>query len=321
MEMVFLWIFCFILALPQVTAQGSCSEECCDFFSQKQQGCRCFKPMNDADPSRERLCSDKPGKVIYAMKGIPKSGTTWLDVLTINMIMSACPTMNGTATGTCQTVTSPCENMVVPKDKFILHWNGQEKVDYAVCEHNKHQSLAQVGLRTIWIIRDPRDQAISRYYWQGGKGRISTGEASKHISRSIREFKTWHATLRKVRQRDILAFRYEELNQGNKQVLQQIYDFFGISCTVPLTDELAEKIFSFSSLETMKGQEANHTLIDPSRSVHKDGREKKKVRSGMNFGYRNELPPGLVDKYDQQFQRDPILNKMFESYRRNCVVE
>uniref|UniRef100_A0A6V2VC67 Sulfotransferase domain-containing protein n=1 Tax=Heterosigma akashiwo TaxID=2829 RepID=A0A6V2VC67_HETAK len=311
---------CFLLQIVDGIALSSCNaynDECCDFFDDSAHSCECFKPMNDRDPHSRLLCSNDGDSVTYVMKGIPKSGTTWLDVLTGNMIRAACPLQNGTETNTCTLTTSLCLNQVVPRDKFKLHWNGVTKVDYAVCDHNKHLGIKDGSFeRTIWIIRDPRDQAISSHFWNGGKRPISVGVAKKELQRSIQSFKEWYGSVRKQKHRDILIFRYEELNQGNKHILQQIYDFFGISCTVPLTNELATHIFEISSFENMKAKEKNNTLLEPSR--HKKHQGHPKVRSGKNYGYRHEHPPAFVAQADWLFQQDPLLNRIFESYRIRC---
>mmetsp|Transcript_32394 Transcript_32394/g.52436 ORF Transcript_32394/g.52436 Transcript_32394/m.52436 type:complete len:342 (-) Transcript_32394:488-1513(-) len=303
--------------------QGNClpncnsGSDCCDFFDNSAHSCECFEPMNDGDPHSTSLCSTDRSTVTYVMKGIPKSGTTWLDVLTGNMIKAACPLKNGTETNTCTLTTAPCAHQVVPRDKFKLHWNGATKVDYAVCDHNKHMHPLDGSIeRSIWIIRDPRDQAISRHYFTGGKKPIPVAVAQKNLQASISDFKKWYNWVNKLKHHEVLVFRYEALNQGNKHILKQIYDFFGISCTVPFTDELSGHIFDLSSFENMKAKEKNHTLLEPSQ--RKQNKGNPKVRSGKNYGYRYEHPPDFVVRADQLFKQDPLLNRMFESYRVRC---
>mmetsp|Transcript_9410 Transcript_9410/g.12370 ORF Transcript_9410/g.12370 Transcript_9410/m.12370 type:complete len:310 (+) Transcript_9410:127-1056(+) len=249
----------------------------------------------------------------FALKGLMKSGTTWLEYIIESLLMDAKSLVDKFSATKCgKRRQSP---------KIQLWWgSGKEpKVDFSYCNEDKHGPFQDSNLY-IWVIRDPRDVMVSAYYYFGyakkkfnGAKRIPEQYALNATRNTGQAIKVRFEKAKNRRQATLIV-RYEELNQKSFHTLQQIHDFLRLKCITPLGKSFADQIYNGLSFNSMAKMEKR-------KGLYGTGRNRKKMRSGQNFQYRREFDHQTLARIDGIIQNDPFLNSMFETYREAVSQE
>jgi alcohol sulfotransferase len=149
------------------------------------------------------------------------------------------------------------------------------------------------GIKTILLVRDPRDTAVSSYFNNfrhpddprpvlHGKG-IADFVIRNRLPRLISFLQRWHDQISKIERR--LVVRYEDLRSRPQAELARIMQF--IDNRPPVAAEIAAAV-EFASFDNMKRREAaNFFTTDRLRAADPAKEETFKVRRGKVGGYRD----------------------------------
>jgi hypothetical protein len=156
--------------------------------------------------------------------------------------------------------------------------------------------------RVIYIVRDPRDVAVSQYHFhrkcrliedrcpmENYLPRFLAGEVCPHGSWG-ENVGSWLATRRPGHR--FLLLRYEDMVSDTVTELGKIASFLGIAATPELLLQTAER----SSAERMRKLEKAQSHLS---TLTKDGRQDLPfVRAAKSGGWRSELSPALVSEIE-----------------------
>ena len=224
----------------------------------------------------------------------PKSGRTWLRIMLSRLVQQRHDLPETAVIGTTAFHRA---NRALPRiyfthDSYLGDYTGnrESKSDYA-------------GKRIVFLVRDPRDIAVSAYFqW---KFRTDKAKRALHsaffegqdptvfdfamhpagsLRKNIDRMNSWHRA--RDRLDDLLVVRYEDLRAEPEAWLARVAEFTGY----PATDGEIRDAVEYASLENMKKMEREGSFGDKSRrfsSGRQDSEDAYKVRRGKVGGYRD----------------------------------
>lgn len=224
----------------------------------------------------------------------PKSGRTWLRIMLSRLVQGRYGFPDTAVIGTTafHRANPSLPGIFFTHDSYIGDYTGnrESKADY-------------FGKRIIFLVRDPRDIAVSAYFqWKFRtdkhkralhssffEGRdLSVFDFAMHpkgsLKKNIDRMNSW--SLARPRLGDMLVVRYEDLRAEPEKWLTQVADFTGYIAT---HEEIAAAV-EFASLENMKKMEQEGSFGDKSRrfsSGTQASSDAYKVRRGKVGGYRD----------------------------------
>jgi hypothetical protein len=156
--------------------------------------------------------------------------------------------------------------------------------------------------RVIYIVRDPRDVAVSQYHFhrkcrlieddcpvEAYVPRFLAGQVCQHGSWG-ENVASWLATRRNDPR--FLLLRYEDMVSDTTTELAKIASFLGIAATPELLSQAVER----SSADQMRKLEQAQSHLS---TLTKDGRKDLPfVRAATSGGWKTELPPALVARIE-----------------------
>jgi len=161
-----------------------------------------------------------------------------------------------------------------------------------------HECFDPTYPRVIYIVRDPRDVAVSQYHFhrkcrliaddcpmEDYLPRFLAGEVCRHGSWG-ENVASWLATRRSGHR--FLLLRYEDMVSSTATELSRIAGFLGIPATPSLISQTVER----SSADRMRKLEKAQSHLS---TLTKDGRQDLPfVRAAGSGGWRSALPPDAV---------------------------
>ena len=224
----------------------------------------------------------------------PKSGRTWLRIMLSRLVQERYGFPDTAVIGTTafHRANPSLPGIFFTHDSYIGDYTGnrESKADY-------------FGKRIVFLVRDPRDIAVSAYFqW---KFRTDKHKRSLHASffegrdlsvfdfamhprgslkKNIDRMNSWN--LARPRLGDMLVVRYEDLRAEPEKWLTQVADFTGYTAS---HEEIAAAV-EYASLENMKKMEQEGSFGDKSRrfsSGKQASSDAYKVRRGKVGGYRD----------------------------------
>jgi hypothetical protein len=237
----------------------------------------------------------------------PKSGNTWARFLIANLLH---PGTDVSFVNIDQLVPD-AESTA----KRIFDRAGRPRVI------KSHHCFAPEYPRAIYIVRDPRDVALSQYHFQRKNRRIAddcpianfvdrflAGEVCPHGSWGT-NVSSWLVT-RKDDPR-FLLIRYEDLVERPHTELSKMAEFLGLN---PDRDRIAQAIDRSSAHNMRKLEQIQHHLS----TLTKDGRtDIPFVRAAASGGWKKELPIAEVRKIEQAWS--PLMKYL--GYELSTPVE
>ena len=193
-------------------------------------------------------------------------------------------------------------------DSYIGHYTGNQdsKADY-------------FGKRIVFLVRDPRDIAVSSYFqW---KYRTDKQKRALHspffegrdpsifdftmhpqgsLQKNIDRMNSWDRARSGLT--DMLVVRYEDLHEAPAKWLAKIAEFAGYTASM----EEIEGAVKFASLENMKKREREGSFGDRSRrfSTGKHASsDAYKVRRGKVGGYRDYFTDAQLKEINERVDR------------------
>jgi hypothetical protein len=173
--------------------------------------------------------------------------------------------------------------------------------------------------KVVLLVRDPRDVVVSQYFqwkyrmkpWKKLLNKYPAHKAAINeyqfamdqnagLPKIIDFFNLWATEAEKIDR--LLVVRYEDMRRDTAQVLRQILDFIG----TPASQDEAQQVVEFSSMENMKKMEQKRTFwLSGSRMVpgNKNNPDSYKVRRGKVGGFRDYFDDEQVDNIEQLLQQ------------------
>lgn len=218
----------------------------------------------------------------------PKSGNTWSRFLLANLLHPE------------QTATFANIHLLIPDP------TGTSKRDLDRLPKPRiiksHECFDPRYGRVIYIVRDPRDVAVSQYHYHrklmkiGDDSPIETfvarflaGQTCPHGSWGQNVI-TWLAT--SEGSPNFLLLRYEDMLADTAQELAKIAAFLGISAS---PEQIARAVERSSAARMRKLEETQTDQCDLTKGSRKD---LSFVRAAGAGGWRSELPTALVEKIE-----------------------
>lgn len=177
----------------------------------------------------------------------PRSGSTWLRFLIGNLICKDCPV-------TFQNVEKIIPDIHVNSSRFIANVPRPRLI-------KSHEYYDPRYGKMVYLVRDPRDVALSYYRYYRKIRRFPEGyPMDKYIASFLTgELQSWGSWVQNVSswlavregKPGFLLLRYEDLRQDPVGELSRVCDFLQIRCT---SDQLIKAIH-LSSADRMRGLE------------------------------------------------------------------
>ncbi len=215
--------------------------------------------------------------------GYPKSGNTWLD------FMVACLLAQDVEDVDFFTI----ENYVA--DIYFNNARKLRALSHPRCLKS-HEPYDDRYEKVVYIVRDPRDVAVSYYYHHLKLGMWSEQEGlglfvRKFVDGNLDGFGSWGDHVRGWLEKrdgdpDFLLVRYEELKRDTVRALQIIARHVGVDA---IPDRLVSAV-SWASVENMQKLESR-AVERGHPSFRKVRRDIHFVRKGIPGGWENQLAP------------------------------
>ena len=220
----------------------------------------------------------------------PKSGNTWTRFLIANL---AYPEKNPDFSNI---------NVLIPDPEAMAKRDLERAPRPRILK--SHDYFDPRFQKIVYIVRDPRDVALSEYYFDVKRLAIPEDfPLTKFVSRFVRgELNHPHGTWREhvatwfyTRANDprFLLVRYESLQTDGMKELRRVAEFLGI----PAGDERLALALKQSSANRMRELEKKQAhLWSSTRETRKD---KPFVRAAKAGGWKTELPPSSVCEIEE----------------------
>lgn len=221
----------------------------------------------------------------------PRSGNTWTRFLLGNLIFSDDPV-------TFSNIESRIPEIYFNRDRRLRQLARPRLL-------KSHESFQPHYPRVIYVVRDPRDVAVS-FYHHNVKARNIPDDypMASFVTRFITgefdpRFGTWRDnvlswTALRGDDPNFVMFRYEDMKRDTAGALRQVAEFLE-RCKfrqIHSSSEALQRAIELSSPERMRAlekQEAAHWVL-----TRKTRLDKPFVRTATSGGWRSQLPPESV---------------------------
>src|SRR5260370_4812513 len=214
----------------------------------------------------------------------PKSGHTWTRFLIDNLVYPKTPAdfSNINRLTPDPEALSKRELARMPRPRII----------------KSHQYFDPRYKRVIYVVRDPRDVALSQFHFHRKRGLMEDGyQTEKFVARFVagetspygwwgENVASWLAT-RENRQ-GFLVLRYEDMLEDGASEVKKVASFLEIS---PDAERIANAVRRSSAEERRKLEKSQAHLWSSTKSTRQDV---PFVRSAQAGGWRTGLPEGAV---------------------------
>lgn len=204
----------------------------------------------------------------------PRSGSTWLRFMLLEILAGQSSGFSNTNEMIPDVGRHPGATPVLPAGGRSIKTHEPFRAEYK---------------KAIYLVRDPRDVALSEFAYQKALG-LAGSDFSIYLQQFLRgevnPFGSWsnHAIswmdARDSGRSEVLLIRFEELKRHSERELSRIVDFLGV--LVPAV-KIREAITN-NSMDRMRQKEK----VDPQRASAKG----KFIRSGSTGGWREVFTDG-----------------------------
>ena len=244
--------------------------------------------------ARRLLGAAVPAKLVQAydhriadayVVSFPKCGRTWLRL----MLGKAIDDHFGLGADDLMELTRMADRCpALPRIVFSHDDNAQFKAPDRI-ETSKERFR---GKKVVFLVRDPRDVAVSLYFQLSKRRDKYSGTISDFLRRERGGFEsliTYYNVWERERARvgDILLVRYEDLHADAAGELRRVVDFLGLG---EITDAEVAEAVRFASFDNMRAMEQQDTFGSSRlRPADAGDEESFKTRKGAVGGYREYL--------------------------------
>jgi len=221
----------------------------------------------------------------------PKSGNTWTRFLIANLVY---PEQNPDFTNINELVPDP----EALSKRHLAQMRRPRLIKSHQYYHPNYKNI-------IFIVRDPRDVAVSEYYFHRKRRVYADGfSMEEHVKQFVsgattvygswgQNIASWLAT--RAQTPRFLILRYEDMIENTARELRKAADFIGIAVSAERVAAAVER----SSAENMRKLEKDQAM---SLSSTKETRQDIPfVRAAKSGGWREELPEASVALIEQSW--------------------
>lgn len=215
----------------------------------------------------------------FIITTVPRSGTHWLAALLKGCGLSG--RTRSRASLTCEEFHQEfIEALPTLPDRFFWY----EHFHFSDLE----SALRSHPIKSLLLVRDPRDQMVSTYWYWYHKDKVVDGSFADTFERLLRNSLGQHLNIAVpwMDHAEPLLVRYEDLLSDPIASLTRILDFVGH----PVPEEIAEVV-----------DENGFSRLSGGRKVGEE-RTDHHYRKGVAGDWRNYFTPPLLEKYFSEFQ-------------------
>ena len=245
-----------------------------------------------------------PGRSVNVLQGdtfivsYPKSGNTWLRFLIGNLIYTNDQILFSNIEKKIPDIYQNSENLLkkFPNPRIL----------------KSHEYFDPRYRKVIYIVRDPRDVAVSYFYYLVKMNLISKSYSlSKYIDKFLNgdldPFGSWKVNVgswigARCEDKDFLLLRYEDLLKDTKSQLKSIADFLNVKTSKAFIDRSVD-LSSFKSLKQLENKEP--LKWKPMRTSDEN---LPFIRVGKSGQWQKELPNYLANLIEKRF--DKLMRKL-----------
>ena len=214
----------------------------------------------------------------------PKSGNTWTRFLIANLVYSETPAdfSNINRLTPDPESLSKRELARMPRPRII----------------KSHQYFDPRYKRVIYVVRDPRDVALSQFHFHRKRGLIEDGYppekfAARFVAGETSPYGSWGENVAswlatRENRPGFLLLRYEDMLEDTARELKKVASFLEIP---PDAERIANAVRRSSADEMRKLEKSQAHLWSSTKSTRQDV---PFVRSAQAGGWRTGLPEGAV---------------------------
>jgi hypothetical protein len=215
----------------------------------------------------------KPSDVFLA--SYPRSGSTWLRFMLFESLL-------GEASGFGSV------NQAIPDVK--LHREGLPFMPGGARLIKTHEVYQPQYRKAVYLVRDPRDVALSEYAYQTALGLVDQS-LDDYLKRFLREgvnpFASWRTHIESwlaapIEKDQLLMVHFEDLRQDTVRTISEIATFLGLRPD----EQRIRRAIAENTIERMKAKEKE----TPQRASKRG----QFIRSGSVGGWRANLSPAQV---------------------------
>jgi estrone sulfotransferase len=222
----------------------------------------------------------------------PRSGNTWTRFLVGNLVYQNEPV-------TFLTVERLVPDMYKSSDRVLRNLARPRIVKSHECFDPRYRKV-------IYIVRDPRDVAVSNYHWELKLRSVRDGLPIEDFVPRWMEPEFWprigswgdHVTSwlsTRQGKKGFLLLRYEDLKKDPQRALAQVADFLGIE---PSRERL-QRAVELSSADNMRKLEKQESAQWVATTLTRQ--DKPFVRNATSGGWKTVLPEQTVAYIEKQW--------------------
>lgn len=243
---------------------------------------------------RQKFQSDQSTSEVIWFVSFPKSGRTWIELMTAYAISSLSGLdIRETLDNHPKSYRHHMTNELLP---FVSFSHGHN--NFEICKGNTFPSEFYRGKRVVLLVRDPRDTIISNYYYQKWHHELFDGtvtdfihypyqmaddKASRYgIAPMINYMNAWIDNQPLFD--DLYVLQYEDMKADIEATLVQYFEHIAM----PMSQQLLDDTVAYGSFDNMRKLEESNEL--GWYALGGAGSEKGfKTRKGKSGDYRQEL--------------------------------
>jgi hypothetical protein len=189
-------------------------------------------------------------------------------------------------------------------------------VPSVILSHDNSNYLQEVGpiycseeryrhTKVIFLVRDPRDVIVSRYFHRTKRNRDYSEELSDFLREPVGGFDhliTFYNVWAESQHvpKGFLLVHYEDLHQNAHQELRRVMDFLGLTTISDAV--LAEVVKGTTFCEMRKMEEEDRFDTFQLRPADRDDKESYKTRRGQIGGFRDYVSAADLSELEQKMQ-------------------
>jgi Sulfotransferase domain len=213
----------------------------------------------------------------------PKSGNTWTRFLIANLLHPEEPATFGNI------------DRLIPESEGLTQ-NELKRISRPRIMKS-HQYFDPRFRKVIYIVRDPRDVAVSQFHFYRKRRRITDDYpieqfVTRFVEGDTSDYGSWGdnvASWLATRQNspNFLLLRYEDMVANDVETLRQVASFLGVNTTPELLTQAIQR----SSVDEMRKLESKNATASVTRNSRQDIPFVRAARAG---GWKKSLPESSV---------------------------
>jgi len=221
----------------------------------------------------------KPTDVFLA--SYPRSGSTWLRFMLFESLLGESSGFNS--------VNQAIPDVKLHRDSLPLTPGGSRLIKTHEVYHPEYR-------KAVYLVRDPRDVALSEYAYQTALGLVDQSLddfLERFLQDRVNPFASWRAHVESwltapLHKEQLLVLRFEGLRTDTVKTITRIAEFLGLTPD----EHRIRRAIADNTVERMRAKEKEA----PQRASKRG----QFIRSGSVGGWRANLSPSQVDSFRER---------------------